>query len=424
MLQFYRKYFAIFILLLSSPVLVFSQEGGLQNDLEWPQWRGPNRDGISMDSGLLKSWPPSGPQVLWRKVIGEGFSSISIREGRTYTMFSEGGDEFAASYDAESGEEIWRVRVDAKFVNSWGNGPRATPSVDETRVYFASSRGKIFAIDIRSGEIAWQHDLVRDSGSLAPDLGYSNSPLLIGDLLIITAGGRSGKGILAFQKDTGVIQWSRETSHPGYSSPIVIDAAGERQIIFFAGAEILSLSPENGDMFWRYEWGSQWNENVATPVFIAEKYLFFSSAHPQDKGSVVLSIERNGAAIEAKPLWKTNVMQNHFSSVVLKDGYLYGTDRSILKCVDAATGEEKWRQRGYGEGTLVLAEDQLIVMGTSGQVGLVDATPERYNEKGRFKILSGKCYAPPSIANGKLFLRSHKEIACLDIRDSSGVMNQ
>lgn len=200
--------------------------------LDWPQWRGPNRDGISRQTGLLKEWPDGGPQVLWRVPLGEGFSGISVARGRVYTMFSEGNDEFVICLDASNGEEMWRFRSDSTYYEyEGGNGPRATPTIDEEFLFTVSAQGRFYALSSVNGEKVWSYDLIKDFGSYMPKWGFSSSPLVEGNLLLVEVGGNNGKFIVAFDKTNGDVLWSSHTDKLGYASPIGVTIGGVRQLI-------------------------------------------------------------------------------------------------------------------------------------------------------------------------------------------------
>ncbi len=415
MLQFKNFYLAILPLFfnLHFPLAAQIKSNHVQHD--WPQWRGPNRDGISRETGILKTWPKAGPKVLWRVPLGEGYSSISIANGLAYTMYDEGNDEYLVCFDALTGKRQWRVRTDNKFRDSWGNGPRVTPLVEKNLVYTISAHAKLYACEAKTGAVKWQHDLAKELNDAIPDLGYSNSPIIDGELLLVTGLGGANRALLAFNKNTGQRIWSSHQDHPGYSSPIIISAHGVRQAVFFTGTKIVAISPADGKMLWTYPWRTDSFENVATPVFISSDKLFFSSAHPKEAGSAVLQVKAVNGKVNAETVWQNNLMQHHFASSVFYDGFLYGTDRAILKCIEASTGKEMWKQRGFGEGSLIFADGHLIVLGTGGNLALVEATPAAYKEKAGAQLLSGKCFTAPSLANGKLYLRNETEMVCLDL---------
>ena len=390
---------------------------------DWPQWRGPDRDGISLETGLLKEWPDNGPQVLWRVSLGEGFSGISVAGGRVYTMFSEGDDEFVICLDASNGKEIWRFRSDSTYYESeGGNGPRATPTIDGEFLFTVSAQGKFYALNSVNGEKVWSYDLIRDFSSYMPRWGFSSSSLVEGNMLLVEVGGNNGKFIVAFDKTNGDVLWSSHTDKLGYASPIAVTIGGVRQLIVFAGLRLLSVSTDNGELFWTYPWRTgRFDVHAATPIFIAPDKIFISSAY--GKGAAVVKVNvmdspesGSGIKMEVEEIWSSERMQNRLATSVLHGNYLYGFHKTILKCIDANTGAEKWKARGFGEGTLILAEDYLIILGDRGKLGLVEATPAAFNEVASAEVLSGLCWTVPTIANGRLYARNEKEMVCLDMK--------
>ena len=397
---------------------------------EWPQWRGPNRDGVSDEVGLLKEWSPNGPKILWKLPLGEGFSGISVSQGRVYTMFSKGADEFVVCLDATDGQEIWRFRSDKNYYEGQGgNGPRATPTIDGDLLFTISAHGKLYALNAGNGEKVWSHDLQRKFGSKMPRWGFSTSPLVDGELLLVEAGGKGEKSIVAFNKNSGDVTWSSHRDKLGYSSPIAITIKGVRQIICFTGTKLVSVSPTDGTIYWQYPWKTGYDVNAATPVFIPPDKVFISSGY--DKGAAVVQmrvflspdddraateqIRENQATVRIKEIWKNRKMKNQFSSSVLHENYLYGFDNSILKCIEADTGEEQWKTRGFGKGTVILADGHLIILSDKGKLGLAEATSAGYIEKATAKVLNGLCWTAPTLANGKLYVRNEEEIVCLDM---------
>ena len=380
---------------------------------EWPQWRGPNRDGISTETGLLKTWSKSGPKVLWRMPIGEGYSGISISQGRIYTMDVKGNDEFVVCFNASNGKELWRFKSDRNFRDSHGDGPRSTPTIDGDLVFSLGALGKLYALNSKTGEKVWEHDLVKEFGGRVPTWGYSSSPLIEGDLLLIEVGGKSGSALVAFNKRTGSVVWKSYDGIAGYSSPIAITVDGIRQIIFFMGTSVVSVSPTDGKFYWKYNWETSYDVNSATPIFIPPDKVFISSNY--GKGAAVFQITTDNGKVTAEPVWKSRVMKNHFSSSILYGDYIYGFDSAILKCIEADSGEEKWKERGFGKGSLMLADGHLIVLGDRGKLALVEATPSRYIEQARAQVLRKKCWTMPTLAGGKLYLRNQKEIVCLNM---------
>ncbi len=382
----------------------------------WPQYRGRGLDGRSAETGLASTWPAGGPKVLWRAALGNGYSGISVAGGRAYTMFGSGGDEIAIALDAATGKEIWRFRTDDDRFDSQGSGPRSTPTVEGDRVFALGARGKLFALDAATGAEVWGVDLVARFGARVPRWGVATSPVVEGDLLLIDAGGGRGYSLLALDKKSGRPVWHSQTDKAGYSTPLPVTVGGVRQILFFTGTALVSVSPADGSLRWRYPWQTSYDVNAAMPVFVPPDRIFLSSSY--DKGAALLRMvvrDAESGKVEADEVWRSRVMKNHFNSSVLVGDHLYGFDDRNLKCIVAATGEERWAHRGYSKGSLIYADGRLIVFGEQGLLGLVEATPEGYREIASAQIFRGRTWTMPSLADGRLFLRSEKELVALDL---------
>ena len=382
---------------------------------DWSQWFGPNRDGVSSETGLLKKWSDSGPVVLWRTPLGEGFSSIAIARGAVYTMFAEGKDEYAVCLDAATGQERWRVKTGSNF-SDWqgGNGPRSTPIIDKERAFFLGANGQLYAIDVEDGETVWSHHFQTEFISDPPHWGFSTSPLLEGELLVVEVGGSSGKSFIAFDKTTGRVAWTSQDDAPSYASPIAITVSDIRQIVFFPVSGLVGVAAKDGRLLWRHPWQTGPDVNAATPVFLAPDRLFISSGY--GKGAAVIQLIFQNGQFAVKKVWRNRSMKNHFATSIHRKGYLYGFDNAILKCIAAETGQEQWRKRGFQKGSLIFADGYLIVLGEQGKLALVEAIPEAYIEKASAQVLSPRCWTPPTLANGRLYLRNHTEMVCLDLR--------
>lgn len=392
----------------SSLMLSLCLIAGVASAADWPQFRGPNRDGISPETAVLKSWPASGPKVLWKAPVGEGYSQVVSVKGRLYTLAQQGQEQVALAFDSATGKRLWRTRIDREYNDGQGDGPRSTPTVDGELVYVLSAHGKLAALRTANGQPAWQHDLRAEFGANPPGWGVSTSPLVEGNLLVVNVGGSGNKSIVAFDKTNGKPVWTSQNDSAGYSAPIAITVRGVRQIIVFTADAILSLSSKDGKLLWRHPWKTDYDVNAATPVFFPPDKLFVSSGY--GTGSVLFQI-RGTNAVE---VWRSRGMKNQFSSSVLHNGILYGFDDSTLKAIDAATGAERWKQRGFGHGSLILAGGNLIVLSERGKLALVNATPEAYRELGTAQVLEGKCWTAPSLADGRLYVRNEEQLIALD----------
>jgi len=379
---------------------------------DWPQFRGPNRDGISPEATVLKSWPGGGPRVFWKVPLGEGFSQVVAVKDRLYALYGLEEDEVAAALDARTGKQLWRVRLDHKYRSDQGNGPRSTPLVDGDLVYVLSASGQLAALKTANGQMVWRHDLQGEYGAGVPDWGISTSPLLEGNLLIVNVGGSNNRSVMAFDKATGKPVWSSQGDGAGYSAPIAITVGGVRQIIVFTAGGVVSLAPKDGKLYWRLPWKTDWDVNAATPIFLPPDKLFVSSGY--DTGSGLYQIKVAGSQVSATEIWRSRGMKNQFSSSILHNGVVYGFDNATLKAIDAATGAERWKQRGFGFGSLILAGGKLVVLSDSGTLALLEATPEEYKQLGAIRVLGGKCWTAPTLANGRLYLRNEEHLIALD----------
>ncbi len=381
---------------------------------DWPQWLGPDRTGLSTETGYLKTWPKNGPDVVWQKNLGAGFSGISVANGRVFTMFAEGDDEFVICLNEESGDEIWRFRTGRMFKEGQGgNGPRSQPTVDGDRVYVLSAEGRLYALNAANGETIWSVDLVDGLGGRFPRFGFSTSPLVEGDLLFLEAATRDGT-FLALRSKNGEVAWASQNDVASYSSPIVVDLAGVRQVIYFSGEAVVGLSPEDGSLYWRYPWKTSYDLNIATPIFVPPNQIFISSGY--DHGAALLRIEAGSNGIGVTRVWESRRMKNHFGTSVLVGDHLYGFDNAILKCIEARTGKEQWKHRGYGKGALIYADGHLLLLSDNGRLALAKATPEGFSETAGVQVLAGRSWTGPTLANGRVFVRDMRKIVCLDLR--------
>ncbi len=378
----------------------------------WPQWLGPDRNGISPETGLFGDEPSF--EESWRVQGGKGFSGLSVVGDRIYTMYIHSGDEYAVCLDASNGEVLWRTRTDGMLMErQGGDGPRATPTVDDGMVYVSSAYGKLYALDSQTGSPKWSHDLVSEFGSKKPRWGFCPSPLVAGDLVLIEAGGTGGHSLIAFDKTSGDIAWKTGSDKLGYSSPITTTIGQTHQAVFFTGSGLIAVAPQHGQVLWKHPWRTRHNVNAATPVFIPPNRFFISSGY--GTGASVVEVSATDRGYSAKEIWRNKEMENHFATSIYYEGYLYGFDGSILKCLDSETGVEKWKTRGYGKGTLIVADGHLVLLGEKGNLGIAAATPEGFAEKANTWVFRSKCWTAPALADGRIYLRDDKEIVRLDV---------
>lgn len=413
-----RTLLPLFLLLAAVPALAESAQSEPGGRADWPQFRGAHRDGRSASTHLLREWPEAGPKLLWRQPIGEGYASVVAVGDRLYTATSEKETEIVLALDADTGKEVWRQTLGAIFVQvEFGSGTRASATVDGDLLYITSGTGKLYALKTADGAVAWSSDLLATFGAGQPRFGYASSPLVVDDLLVVDAGGAAGKGIVAFEKKTGKVQWSAVDSKSAhYASPLLVEIGGLRQILIVRreDPEIISLGLDGSTL-----WTSRgYATGLASPVFVAPDKLFFSSAN--DGGGFLLQVKVEGGKATATEVWRNAVLKSHFHSAVEADGLLFGFDNATLKCVDAATGTQKWAARGFGKGSVVEADGLLFILADDGRMALADKTAEAFRQHGEFQAMTGKSWTAPTVAGGRLYLRDFDEIVAYDLAAPKG----
>ena len=394
--------------------LVASLAASVASGSDWNQFRGPNRDGKSDETGLVREWGEDGPRVLWRQPIGAGFSSITVVGDALYTMEADAETEYALRLDASTGERVWRVPVGPIFNDINGDGPRSTPTHDGDRVYVLGSRGRLAALRADDGSLVWELELMSAFQGELPVWAFTSAPLVDGDVLVIEAGGRGDRAVAALDKATGEVAWTSLDAGLAYSSPIRIEFEGQPQYVFVLHQRIVGVSLD-GDELWSVPFEPRIDIKPAAPVFVEPNLIVASASY--DVGIKVVELSRANGATEARELWAGRQMRNHFNATVAVDGHLYGFDVATLRCLDARTGERLWAKRGLGKGSLIHADGMLIVLGERGQLALLDATAEEYRELAPPRpVLEGRSWTPPSLSDGRLFLRNHTEMVAVDLR--------
>jgi len=401
------------VLLVIVALFSLAYEAMAQSAANWPQWRGPNRDGISKETGLLKQWPTDGPPLVWKAMgAGRGYSSFSMSNGRLYTMGLRGDREFIVAFDVATGKEAWASPHGTAFRNDRGDGPRGTPTVDGDRIYALGGSGDLSALEARTGKVIWSKNVLKEFGGSNIRWGISESPLVMGNKLLVNAGG-PGASIVALNKSDGSVIWKSQSDEAGYSSAIPMEINGVTQVVFFTGERAVGLDVRDGRLLWEYAKPSNRTANVATPIARANR-VFISSDY--GTGGGVIEIKANNKAQE---LYFTKEMRNHHSSSVLIGDHLYGFSSAILTAMKFDTGEIAWRDRSVGKGSLVYADGHLYCFSENGVVGLVEATPAGYKEKGRFRVQQDSLptWTHPVVAGGRLYLRDQDTIYAFDVRE-------
>jgi outer membrane protein assembly factor BamB len=383
---------------------------------DWPHWRGPHDDGISRETlWQAEHWPSGGLPKLWSKSIGIGFSSISVAGGRALTMGHAGGLDTVWCFDAATGAELWKYSYPAKLVdNLHEGGPATTPTVDGDRVYTISKEGLMLCLDARGGEVVWSREFQRQFGVKMPDWGFSCSPLIAGELVIVDAGCAA-----AFDKRTGDLRWHTAIFRPGYGSPVAFQHGGERCVAILNNDFLLVLRAADGAEIDRFPWTTDYATSSTTPIVDGDT-LFISTGY--NKGCALLKLVGGGLDL----VYQNKKMRNHMNNCVLFEGSLYGFDGNShnarlvnLACMDYATGAVKWTHNGLGCGSLMLAGDKLLVLSDEGELLTALASPEGFRPLARAQVLEGKCWTVPVLSHGRIYCRDAAgDLECLDVRAS------
>src|SRR5262245_18587787 len=398
-------------------VTVFLGAAALGAAGDWPQWQGPDRTGLSKETGLLKEWPAGGPGIVWKAAgLGAGFGSLAIAGERLFVQGMRGGSSVVIALDRGDGKEAWSRSLGEPQHNNRGPGPRGTPTVDGDRLYVLTENGDLACLKTADGSVVWQRNVLRDFRGEQLKWLISESPLVDGPHLVVSPGG-PGAGMVKLDKMTGKTVWTAsELSDPaGYASVIAADVQGVRTYFTFTSSAGVGVRASDGKLMFRYPNAANNVANITTPIFSNNK-VFFTSAYDTGAGLVDLTVQ-NGE-VKAKEVYFTRNMKNHHGGVVLVDGYLYGYNDSILTCLEFGSGRVLWRDRSVGKGSVTYADGNLYIQSENNVVGLAPASPQGYGEKGRFAIPDKglPSWAHPVISDARLYIRNQDSLMAYDIK--------
>jgi outer membrane protein assembly factor BamB len=383
---------------------------------DWPQWRGPTRDGLSTETGLARQWPAGGPPVAWTATgLGKGYGTVALQGDRLYLQGTIGTSSAVFCLRRADGGQVWVRTLGHTLDQDKGGGPRGTPTVDGDVLFALSEAGDLACLRLSDGTVVWTRNILKDFGGSNPQWLISESPLVDGSNLIVTPGGPNA-GLAALDKKTGKTVWTtRDLGDPAaYASCIIADVQGVRTIMTLTSQAAVGVRATDGKLMWRYTKAANDTANITTPVFFNNK-VFVTSAY--NTGAALLQLRAENGDVKADEVYFTRDMMNHHGGVVLVNGHLYGFSNAILTCLDAATGAVRWKNRSVGKGSLTYADGRLYVFGENNTVGLVDASPDAYTERGRFQIADQgwPSWAHPVVAGGRLYLRNQGVLANYDI---------
>jgi outer membrane protein assembly factor BamB len=384
---------------------------------DWPQWRGPERTGVSSESGLLRQWPASGPPVVWSAAnLGAGYGSVAVSGTRVFVQGMRNRQSAVSSLNRADGALIWQKAVGPAGNNDRGPGPRSTPTIDGDRLYVLTESGDLACMRVQDGSIVWQRNILKEFGGRNISWDISESPLVDGNRVIVSPGGRNA-GVVALDKMTGSTIWTAKelSDEAGYASPVVADVQGVRTVMTLTGGAGIGIRASDGKLMWRYRQVANNTANVATPIFFDNK-VFYSSGY--GTGGALLGLRAEAGEVRAQEIYFTRDMQNHHGGVVLVNGHLYGFNNSILTCLEFLSGKMMWRDRSVGKGSVISADGHLYIVGEDHTVGLVEATAAGYREKGRFRIADHglPSWSHPVVSGGRLYIRNQGTLASYNVR--------
>lgn len=384
---------------------------------DWPQILGPNRNGIYTGPPIVPSFPRTGPPRLWIRDVGAGFAGPAVVGDRLILFHRVNNRETVEAMEALTGKTIWTFDYATSYRDDFGfdEGPRAIPVIAGGRIFTHGADGLLHGIDFATGKMLWSVDTRKDFDAPKGYFGVASSPVVDGPRVLVNVGGTKG-GIVAFDAATGKTLWTATNDEPSYSAPIVADINGQHTGVFFTRTGLVAVDPANGKVLYQYRWRSRQaaSVNAATPIVIGDK-IFLSSSY--STGAVLLQVANN----TVKPIWSGDEsMSNHYSTSVLKDGYLYGFDGrqefgQTLRCVELATGKVMWNADGFGAGTLLIAGETLVIMRESGELAFASASPKAFRMLSRAPLLKGVVRAYPALANGRYFVRNERQLAAFDL---------
>lgn len=378
----------------------------------WPQFLGPDRNGLLPGPALARDWREAAPTELWRIRVGPAWSGFAIAEGIAVTQEQDGPQELVTAYDAATGQPLWRKNYEARYATTIaGEGPRATPTITGGRVYAVGATGWLHCLELRTGAPVWARNILEENGGGVPEWGMSASPLLLEEVVVVPAGGGNGRSLVGYARDTGAFAWGGGDDPLAYSSPVLRSLGGVPQILLFNGRAVTGHAPSNGRVLWRHPWSSP-HPKVANPVVTGPDTLVASAGYGQGAEALQIKPGANDTWTVTR-LWKSNRLKAKFSNFIAHDGHLYGLDDGIFTCLDAASGAQLWKEGRYGHGQFMLVGDVILLLAESGDLVLIDPQPTELRELSRSRVFVNKTWNSPALAGDLAYLRNDREAVCL-----------
>jgi outer membrane protein assembly factor BamB len=379
---------------------------------DWPQWRGPARNGISAETSWRDTWPASGPLILWKANVGLGFSSFVVAKGRVFTMGHNNEQDTVWCFDEVSGKVVWKHSYPSDLGDKYfEGGTTGTPTIAGDHLFTLSRWGDVFCFEAATGKIIWSKNVQKETGIRIPDWGFSGAPLVHENVVVLNIGDAG----LALDKANGNVIWKSANKNAGYSTPLPVERNGQTITWIGNGNSYVAVQVRDGKEVQRIKWVTSYGVNAADPIVEGDK-IFLCTGY--GKGGALFKL---GTA-EPEELWKTKKLRTQLNPAVFFNGHLYGvdgdtTEKASLKCLEFATGTEKWSQPGFGSGGVIIADGKLIALSGTGELMVGAASPTGFKHTGRAQIVGGKCWTAPVLANGKIFCRNSRgDMAAVDVR--------
>ena len=386
----------------------------------WTQWGGPHRNFQTEATGLKDAWPASGPRAIWKRALGEGYSSPAVENGVLYTMYGKPKQEVVLAADAETGKTRWEHTTPMTFQSDapeLGNGPYSTPLVLVDRLFTTGVAGRLQCLDKKTGKLLWTQELWSDHGGSRMMYGYASSPLAFRDTIIVPVGGR-GKAVMAFQQADGKVAWSKNDFGNVYSSPVLINVGGLEQIAQLMDGAMIGVNPHNGDLQWQVPFKAEYSIAIATPVWGPDNLLFISSEY--NAGTKVIELQRNGQQTTAKELWSSNRLRLHHGNAMRIGDTIYFSSggkgsQAILSAVDARTGNIHWQERSIQKASFVWADQKLITVAQDGSLMIAHPSTKEFRIAAKAHLLTELAWTPPVLVGTRLYLRDRRDMLAVDL---------
>ncbi len=404
MMSINRLFLCLLMVLAAGPA-------GLSNLLaeDWPQMRGPSRNGTAGAANIFDDLQTSGLTIEWRRQLGiGGYASVVVADNFAFTTFSgRDGSDYLIALNAGTGEERWRLRIDMTLPGRGGAdaGPLSTPALSAGLVFTLSPRGTFHAVSVRSGKPVWQIHLVRDLGGVMPEFGFTFSPLVDRQSVYLQVGASRENTLVALDRSTGKARWSIFMDRLEYSSPALIDIGGQKQIVCRTNNHTFAVEPQTGELLWDHV-AYLGQQTHPTPFLIDHERLLVAGFDRSE----LLRVRRLGTKYRAESLWQSRSLRGNFSEPVYYNGHIYGFSGTLLTCIDPETGKSLWKSRHAGDASLILVDGHLVVLNSTGKLFIAPAKPEGFTEQASLQVTNGRSITPPSFADGRLFIRNLREI--------------